>query len=62
MGDAVDRHRFECHLAGQPSLPPIAGATLLTTGWAVVSESRRTEQNFLGPLEVTSVTLKKISD
>jgi hypothetical protein len=59
---ALDRQRFECHLVGKPNLPPIDGATLLTTGWTVVSESRNMEQHFQGPLEITSVTLKKISD
>jgi hypothetical protein len=31
-GDAVDRQRFLCHLAGQPDFPPVMGAALLTSG------------------------------
>lgn len=62
-GDAVDRQSFLCHLAGKPNLPPLMGAALLTSGWTIASESRRTEHSIIivdmGTVEIIEVTLRK---
>jgi hypothetical protein len=63
-GDAVDRQNLLCHLVGKQNMPPLAGAALLTSGWTIVSENRRTEHNTIlsvdmGTVEVTEVTLRK---
>jgi hypothetical protein len=63
-GDAVDRLNLVCHLVGKQNVQPIMGAALLTSGWAVMSENRRTEHNTIlsvdmGSVEVTEVTLRK---
>jgi hypothetical protein len=63
-GDAVDRQSLVCHLVGKPDVPPMMGAALLTGGWTIVSENRRTVHNIIltadmGTVEITEVTLRK---
>jgi hypothetical protein len=63
-GEAVDRQNLVCHLVGKQNVQPMMGAALLTSGWTVVSENRRTEHNTIlsvdmGTVEVTEVTLRK---
>jgi hypothetical protein len=63
-GDAVDRQSLVCHLVGKPNVPPMMGAALLTSGWTIVSESRRTAHKIIltadmGTVEITEVTLRK---
>jgi hypothetical protein len=62
-GDAVDRQSLVCHLAGKSNCPPLMGAALLTSGWTIASESRRTKHNIIivdmGTVEITEVTLRK---
>jgi hypothetical protein len=62
-GDAVDRQSLVCHLTGKPNFPPLMGAALLTSGWTIASENRRTERSIIivdmGTVETTEVTLRK---
>jgi hypothetical protein len=53
-----------CHLVGKPDVQPMMGAALLTSGWTIVSENRRTVHNIIltadtGTVEITEVTLRK---